>query len=137
MRVVKHSVMIAALISVALLFGCSSQPKDPFKEWGAAQNYGNYVPETAQTVAKGVGKLTYTTPGEGTLYLIDDDVLVTIKGVQKPMVLITGGVPTGWEVTFDPQTRRVQAKGRGEGVKLRNVDPTHTHELRFDPEPRP
>ena len=76
------------------------------------------------------------TPDARTLYLVDSDAQVMIKGVQKPTVLITGAVPKGWEVSFDPQTRRVQATGHGEGVKLRTVDPSHTHELRFDPEPK-
>src|SRR5438874_9366694 len=93
------------LVSIVLLCGCSSEPKDPFKEWGAAQNYNNFVPETAQPVAKGTGVLTFTAPQNGVLYLIDADALVTIKDVQKPTLIITGGIPKGMEVTFNPQEK--------------------------------
>jgi hypothetical protein len=128
-----RQIQLATLLGVALVCGCSSEPKDPFKEWGAAQNYSEYVPETAQSVARGVGTLTYTAPRNGVLYLIDTNALVNVKDVQKPTILVTGGIPKGTKIIFDPQESRVRAEGR-EGVKVRNVDPAHTHEFRFDPE---
>ena len=131
MRVLRQSITVQMLIGVALLCGCSNQPKDPFKEIDASKNYSDFVPATALPVAKGVGTLTYTTPDEGVLYLIDTDEMVTIKGVQKPRVVLAGGVPRGTEVIFEPQEARIHRKG-GEGVKLRNINPAHTFELRFD-----
>jgi len=122
-------VLVAAL---AVICGCSSEPKDPFKDWGAAQRYDEFVPLTALTVKSGTGTLTYTTPSNGVLYLLDTSTMVTVKDVQKPRVVIAGYVPGGTEVIFDPQEKRVHAKGKS-GIKLTNVTPDHTHEVRFDP----
>ena len=60
------------------------------------------------------------------------DAQVDVEGVPKPRVLVAGYVTTGTEVIFNPQEKRVHAKGK-RGIGLTNVDPTHAHELRFDP----
>jgi hypothetical protein len=119
-------------VSVMCIFGCSSQPKDPFEEWGAAQRYDEFVPLSAQPVKSGAGTLTYTVPSNGILYVLDTTTMVDVQGVPKPRVLVAGYLPSGTEVVFDPKEKRVYAKGR-RGIGLTNVDPTHTHELRFDP----
>jgi hypothetical protein len=120
------------LISVAAICGCSSEPKDPFKDWGASTKYREYVPETAQAMTSGRGSLTFTTPADGTLYLVDTSTMVNVKGVSKPKFIASGLVPARTEVTFDPQAKRIHGKGR-EGVRLPEVDPDHTYELRFEP----
>jgi hypothetical protein len=120
------------VFSVALIGACSSDPKDPFDEWGAAQRYDEYVPPTAQPVKNGTGTLTYTTPANGVLYLLDTTSQVDVQGTPKPRVLVAGYLPTGTEVIFNPQEKRVHVKGK-RGIGLTNVEPSHTHELRFDP----
>jgi len=122
------------LFGVTLLctLGCNSQPKDPFEDWGAAQRYDEYVPPSAQPVTSGSGRLTYTAPSNGILYVLDTTALVDVDGVQKPRVIVAGYLKSGTEVVFDPGEKRVYARGR-KGIGLTNVDPTHTHELRFDP----
>ena len=124
--------MLAFGMAAFCICGCSSQPKDPFEEWGAAQRYDEYVPPSAQPVKSGSGTLTYTVPSNGVLYLLDTTAMVNVQGVQKPRVVVAGYLPSGTEVVFDPKEKRVYAKGR-KGIGLTNVDPTHTHEFRFDP----
>jgi hypothetical protein len=134
-----NRVLLAALLLGMLIgSGCSSQPKDPFTESDAASKYHNFVPPTAMTVASGTGTLTYTTTEPGTLYLVDMDVKEKVPDTQfeKPKVLATGLLLKGMEITFDPSQRWIHAKGR-EGVKIKDVDPNHLHELRFEPTAKP
>jgi hypothetical protein len=126
-----HILVAVLFLTCAAGAGCSSTPKDPFEEWNAGSKYHNYVPATAKTVAQGVGTLTFTAPANGTAYLLDTSEMVKLKEVTKPKVIISGWLPAGTEVTFDPAAKRVYAKGRS-GVGLTDVDPAHTHELRFD-----
>lgn len=113
--------------------GCSSSDKDPFEDkLMGPQKYHDYVPQTARPVASGTGTLTFTAPEDGTLYLLDTSAMSTIEGTQKPKALVSGFVRAGNEVVVDPQDRRVHLKGR-KGLQLKDMDPTHTHELRFDP----
>jgi hypothetical protein len=123
--------IIVGIFAAALGSGCSSEPKDPFKEWNAAERYDEFVPMTAQTVQAGSGPLTYTTPSNGVLYLLDTTAKVMVKDVEKPRVIIAGYVPAGTEVTFNPEEKRIHAKGKP-GIKLTKVAPDHAHELRFD-----
>ena len=126
-----------AMFVVAVMGACSSEPKDPFNEWGAAERYDEYVPPTAQPVKQGTGTLTYTTPANGFLYVLDTSAQVNVQGVAKPRVVVSGYLPSGTEVTFNPQEKRVYAKGKP-GIGLTDVDATHTHELRFNPStPKP
>ena len=124
---------LALVALVAAVGGCSSDPKDPFQDTlNAPQKYSDYVPLSARTVASGAGTLTFTAPEAGTVYLLDTSVMSTIEGVQKPKALISGYVTAGSEVVVEPQDRRVKLKGR-KGLQLKNMDPSHMHELRFDP----
>ena len=120
------------VLGVAVLGACSSEPKDPFENWNAGSRYNEYVPPSAQTVKSGTGVLEFTVPEDGMLYLLDTSKTVQVEGVTKPTVVIVGTVQAGKHVIFDPNERRVRLKG-GEGVKLTQVDPTHVHEFRFDP----
>ena len=43
-------VLFVAAGAVMLGGGCSSQPKDPFKDWDAGMKYENFVPPSAQPV---------------------------------------------------------------------------------------
>lgn len=122
---------LLGLFAAGVIGACSSDPKDPFAEWGAATKYDEYVPPTAQPVKQGTGTLTYTAPANGTLYVLDTSSQVDVKGVAKPKLVVAGYVPTGTEVIFDPQEKRVYAKGK-RGIGLTNVNPTHAHELRFN-----
>ena len=130
--VTQIAIGLLVVFAAGAIGACSSEPKDPFDEWGAAQRYDEYVPPSAQPVKQGTGTLTYTTPANGVLYVLDTSAQVDVQGVQKPRVLVAGYVPTGTEVIFNPQEKRVHARGK-RGVGLTNVDPTHAHELRFDP----
>src|SRR3954468_20273101 len=121
---------------VAAIGRCSSEPKDPFKDAVAPQKYRDYVPPSARTVASGPGTITFTAPENGIVYLLDTSSMVTIEGVQKPRALISGYVAKGSEVEVIAQDRRVRLKGR-KGLQLTTMDPTHTHELRFDPSEKP
>ena len=123
---------LTVALAVLVLVGCSSEPKDPFTEWGADSRYREYTPPTAKVVAEGTGTLTYTVPEDGTLYVRDKSQMVDIKGFQKPKAVVAGFIPSGTEVTFDPAQKRVYAKGR-KGLKLTDVDASHTYELMFDP----
>ncbi len=120
------------LVSLALVCGCSSQPKDPFLQWGAAQKYRDFVPETARTVAKGTGKLTFTATEPGTLYLLDLGTWDNIDGVLKPRAIGSGLIAKGAKVIFDPVAGRVYREGH-EGIGLTGINSGHTFELRFDP----
>ena len=119
------------VLCLSLAGGCSSEPKDPFDNWDAAMKYNEFVPMTAQTVASGTGVLEYTVPEPGLLYLLDTTKTVQVEGLAKPTVVITGNVPSGTHVIFDPKQKRIYAKGRS-GVKLTQVVPGDNHELRFD-----
>jgi hypothetical protein len=112
--------------------GCSSDPKDPFEEWGAATKYEEFVPPTARPVASGAGVLDYTAPEDGVLYVLETTSTVMIEGVAKPKVVASGYLTSGTHVTFEPSERRARVEGR-EGVRLTEVTPGHVHELRFDP----
>ncbi len=122
-------VMLSGLVSV----GCSSEPKDPFESWDAKQKYRNYVPQTAMPLTSGVGTLTATVPEDGVVYLIDLQALEKVEQVEKPKVLIAGGLRKGSVVIFEPDQRRIYLKGR-EGVRLTEVNAQHKHELRLDPD---
>jgi hypothetical protein len=128
--------IIAAALALEMFGGCSSEPKDPFKETNAAQKYRDYVPPDAQTVASGKGTLTFTAPENGILHVVNTSSTVKIKGIEKPKVLGTGYLSKGMDVTFDPAAKRVYGKGR-EGVRLTDVDVNDTHELRFEPTTKP
>ena len=128
--------LLALCLGLGLAAGCSSEPKDPFSNWDAGMKYKEFVPVTAQTVASGAGVLEYTTTEPGTLYLVDTSKTVQVEGFAKPTVVITGVVPTGTTVQFDPNEKRIRAKGR-QGVKLTQVEAGHVHELRFDPNAKP
>ena len=131
-RSITGCAMSVVAVTVLCICGCSSQPKDPFQDWGAAQRCDEFVPPTAQPVRSGTGTLTYTAPSNGVLYLLDTTTMVDVQGVPNPRVVVAGYLPSGTQVVFDPKEKRVYAKGR-RGIGLTNVDPTHTHELRFDP----
>ena len=120
------------VLAFALIGACSSDAKDPMENWGAAQRYNEFVPLTAQSGAKGTGALTYTAPANGILYVLDTSTQVDVDGVPKPRVIVAGYLTDGTLVIFNPEEKRVHAKGK-RGIALTNVDPTHSHELRFDP----
>src|SRR5687768_11196446 len=105
-RIVIGSVVV---FGIAVIGACSSDPKDPFDEWGAAQRYDEFVPATAQPVKQGTGTLTYTTPSNGVLYVLDTSAQVNVQGVSKPRVVVAGYLPSGTEVTFDPKEKRAYA----------------------------
>jgi hypothetical protein len=130
----KSDLTIACLfgLTLGLSAGCSSEPKDPFENWNAAVRYNEFVPPSAQTVKSGSGVLEFTAPEDGMLYLLDTSKTVQVEGVTKPTVVITGYVAADKHVIFDPSEKRIRMKGR-EGVKLTQVDPSHVHEFRFDP----
>jgi hypothetical protein len=125
---------LAALVALMGLYsvGCNSS-KEPFKSWGAAEKYQDYVPATAKPVAEGTGKLSFTAKQDGTLYVVDTSDMVQIKEARVPRAIGSGLVLAGRTIEFDPQTGMIGAVGR-EGVKLKNIDPSHRYELRFDPE---
>jgi hypothetical protein len=125
---------LACLVTFAVVLnvGCSSEPKDPFEDWDAGKHHEEFVPATAQPVKSGTGVLEFTTPEAGTLYLMDTSKTVQVEGFAKPSVLLAGLVPAGQTVIFDPAEKRIRVQGR-EGVRVRDVDATHTHEFRFDP----
>ena len=120
------------LMGLVVVCGCSSEPKDPFEDWDAGMKYEEFVPLTAQPVGSGAGVLEYTAPENGTLYVLDTSSTVMIEGVAKPKVVVSGYLLSGTHVIFDPNEKRARVKGR-EGVRLTEVTPGHTHELRFDP----
>jgi hypothetical protein len=128
----RNAKLMFGLLMMTAMIGCSSQPKDPFTEWGASTKYREYTPPTAKPVAEGMGVLTFTATEAGDLYIRDKSVMVDVGEMKKPKAVAAGYVPAGTEVTFDPANRRVHGKGR-EGVRLTDVDPTHTYELLFDP----
>jgi len=132
--------LVLALFGLTLVLsaapGCNSQPKDPFEDWYAPWKYHNFVPLTAKTVASGADVLTYTTPEQGTLYLVDMDQMVKVEGFDKPKLVGTGLVPANTEVVFEPSQKWIHAKGK-QGVKLTEVVPGHHFELRFDPSEKP
>ena len=123
---------LVVVLGVGVTAACNSDRQDPFQDWGAAQRYDEYVPPSAQPVKQGTGTLKYTAPANGLVYVLDTSTQVDVEGVPKPRVLVAGYVTTGTEVIFNPQEKRVHAKGK-RGIGLTNVDPTHAHELRFDP----
>jgi len=128
---------LVGIVAVGAVGGCSSEPKDPFADsMMAPQKYTDYVPPSARTVASGTGTLNYTATESGTLYLLDTSAMDNVGGMQKPKVLITGFVTPGNEVVVDPQAGRVHLKGR-KGLAVKNMDPSHKHELRFDPSNKP
>ena len=131
-RPITRCAMFLLGVTVICVYGCNHQPKDPIEDWGAAQRYNEYVPLSAQSVRSGTGTLTYTAPSNGILYLLDTTTMVDADGGPKPRVLVAGYLKSGTEVVFDPKEKRVYTKGR-RGIALSNVDPTHSHELRFDP----
>lgn len=133
----KRFVTMACMTSLVLgsLAGCNSEPKDPFQDWAAPVKYHEFVPAGAETVQSGTGVLEYTAPVDGMLYLIDTSKMVQVEGVSKPTVVITGYLQAGKHVIFDPSEKRIRLQGR-EGVKLTQVDPSHTHEFRFDRNPK-
>jgi hypothetical protein len=112
--------------------GCKSKDEDPFEKWTASGMYKNYVPPSAQSVARGKGILTYTTTQQGTLYLLDLSDQVQIENTTKPRLVASGLVLPGRKLVFDPSTGEISAEGR-KPLKLTNVNPSHEHELRFDP----
>jgi hypothetical protein len=123
---------LALVVLVGLhIAGCNSG-KEPFRGWGAAEKYADYVPPTAKPVAEGTGVLRFTAPEDGTLYVIDTTERVKIKEAEVPRAIGSGLVLAGTTIEFDPARGWVGAVGR-EGVKLRNIDPSHRYELRFDP----
>jgi hypothetical protein len=126
--------MFGCLLSIPLGIsgGCSSEPKDPFQQWGAATKYDEFVPPTARAVASGAGVIEYTAPENGVLYVLDTTSTVMIEGVAKPKVVASGYLTTGTHVIFEPNEKRARVEGR-EGVRLTEVTPGHDHELRFDP----
>jgi hypothetical protein len=128
----KQIVLTVVLASVAALSGCLSSATEPLKEWQADERYNEYVPETAKRVAGGTGVLTFTAPERGTLYLLDTTDRVKIKEAEFPRAIASGLLSKGDKVTFDPNQKRAWKEG-GEGIKFKNIDPTHTHEFRFDP----
>jgi hypothetical protein len=133
MNMLTKSLLLAfALTFVAGLSGCLSSSTEPFTEWQADERYHDYVPEGAKPVASGAGVLTFTAPDRGTLYLLDTTDKMTVREVQVPRGIGSGLLNKGDKVTFDPAQKRAWKEG-GEGVKFSKVDPTHTHELRFEP----
>jgi hypothetical protein len=130
-------VVLGGLVGFGGVVGCNSEPKDPFHDTlMGPQKYSEYVPSTATPVASGTGMLTYTATQDGTLYLLDTSAMSTIEGVQKPKVLVTGFVRNGDTVEVVPDEKRVRLKGR-KGLMIKGMDPSHTHELRFDPGEKP
>ena len=130
-----RQLMTACLIAAAALAvcaGCSSEPKDPFEKWDAGMKHEEFVPLTAKPVGNGSGVLEYTAPENGTLYILDTTSTVMIEGFPKPKVVVSGYLPAGTQVIFDPNEKRARVKGR-EGVGLTEVVPGHNHEMRFDP----
>jgi len=131
------AVLIGSMFAlIVVVVGCSSEPKDPFTNWGAETKYPDYLPPTAKSVAQGQGTLNFTVPENGTLYVRDKSQMVDIEGVQKPKAVGSGYLLKGMEITFDPAAKRIYAKGR-EGVRLTDLDPSHTYELFFDPSNKP
>jgi hypothetical protein len=125
--------MLALVALVGLCSaGCNSN-KEPFRSWGAAEKYADYVPPTAKPVAEGTGVLRFTAPEDGTLYVIDTTEKVKIKEAEVPKAIGSGLILAGTTVEFDPARGWIGAVGR-EGVKLRNIEPSHRYELRFDPQ---
>jgi hypothetical protein len=129
-RTVVFSFVLAC--AAGWLCGCLSNASEPFKEWQADEHYNEFVPDTAKPVASGTGVLTFTAPERGTLYLLDTTDRVKIKEAQFPRGIASGLLNKGDKVTFDPAKKRAWKEG-GEGVGFTKIDPTHTHEFRFDP----
>ena len=128
---IKTIIFCFILIVIANLTGCSNS-KEPFKDWQADERYQDFVPETAKPVASGTGVLTFTAPERGTLYLLDTTDRVQVKEAQVPRGIAQGLLNKGDKVTFDPAQKRAWKTG-GTGVKFSKIDPTHVHELRFEP----
>ncbi|HEX8523222.1 MAG TPA: hypothetical protein VF669_13275 [Tepidisphaeraceae bacterium] len=117
------------------LTGCASR-KRPFNEWFASEKYQDYVPKTAQPVTQGAGVISFTAPERGTVYVIDTSQAIQIKETTVPHALGSGFVMKNAVVSFNPATGQVSSNGKPD-FKIQNVQPSHTHELRFDPIKRP
>ena len=126
---------IVLSVSMMLSFlaaGCTSS-SEPFKEWGAAQKYEDYVPPNSQIVAEGAGQLTFTPSTQGTLYLLDLDDMRKVKDLMTPHVVIAAAPQPGPDpIVFDPNTAKFTRKGRNP-LKLTKVIPGHRHQLRWQP----
>jgi hypothetical protein len=121
-------VMVTTLLGAA---GCASRKK-PMSEWAAQEKYQDYVPEKAKVVAEGPGKLSYTAAEYGTVFVVDVDETVKIKDATFPHALGSWLARPEDTVVFEPSTGRMGLAGT-EGVRIKKVDPTHRHQLRFDP----
>lgn len=123
----------AACVVMILLggVGCASRKK-PMNEWAASEKYQDYVPEKAKVVAEGMGKLSYTAPEYGTVFAVDVSETVKIKDATFPHALGSWLARPEDTVVFDPGTGRIGVAGT-DGVKIKKVDPTHRHQLRWDP----
>ena len=122
-------VIIALWLNIA---GCATG-SEPFKEWGAAEKYENFVPPDAQVVAEGTDQLKYTPTTNGTLYLLDLDDMVEVKNTRTARVVVTGGPLPGIQITFDPSTATVTPAGKSP-LKLSKINSGHCYQLRWMPE---
>lgn len=112
--------------------GCSNK-EQPFKEGWAAERYRDYIPEKAQIVAEGTGKLTFTPTTYGTLYLLDLDDMVKVKELLTPHVVVTGAPLPGPAITFDPATATISREGKTP-QKLTKITNGHKYQLRWMPD---
>src|SRR6476620_3531744 len=111
--------------------GCASRKK-PMDEFAAKEKYADYIPEKAQIVAEGQGKLSYAAPEYGTVYVVDISDTVKIKDATFPRALGSWLARPEDVVVFEPSTARFGLSGT-DGVRIKKVDATHTHKLRWDP----
>jgi hypothetical protein len=123
--------VLAIVWMLTVAGGCASRKK-PMDEWAASEKYQDYVPEKAKIVAEGAGKLSYTAAEYGTVYVVDVSETVKIKDATFPHALGSWLARPEDTVVFEPSTARLGVVGT-DGVKIKKVDPTHRHQLRFDP----
>ena len=121
----------AALLIASMCIGCASRKK-PMNEWAASERYAHYVPEKAPTVAEGTGVIRFTAPEDGTVYVLDLTDQVRIKDATFPRALGSWLARQDEIIEFDPATARFGPAGN-EGVRIKKVNPAHTHQFRFDP----
>ena len=95
----------------------SPLPADPVPSRGLK------IPATAESVARGVGRITFTAPRDGEIYVRDND--------AKTVVLGSTNIRGGDRFVLDPEHNKGSLEGRNElSVTLA---PTHEHEIFYVP----
>ena len=127
------SVVLAGAL-MAMPLGC--QNDDPFEGQGVWYEFRDYIPEGAQVVAEGKGKISYTAKEQGTAYLINLDETTKMKEVDVPKVLGAVVLLPGMVVELDGAKGTCTVGGAGRAptqLKGTNASPTTRYQIKFKP----